>query len=78
MTKLVVDDRTSRTLRSAHETVELFDENGLPLGLFTPANQNTLYQQIQIPYSAEELAQLATQSGGRPLAEIIADLEKRQ
>jgi hypothetical protein len=35
------------------------------------------YRDIEIPFTTEELKRFASELGGRPLAEILADLEKR-
>ena len=35
------------------------------------------YRAIEVPYSDEEIRRLKDQKGGRTLAEIFADLEKR-
>jgi hypothetical protein len=75
MTRIVVESPTSELLRQVEAQVELFDEYGLPLGVFTPVDEKELYRHVEIPYTQEELRRLAQQTG-RTLAEILADLEK--
>ncbi len=77
MTKMVIDASTSEALRKVDAQIELFDEYGLPLGIFTPVDKKDLYRYVEVPYTEEELRRLAEQKGGRTLAEILADLEKR-
>jgi hypothetical protein len=78
MTRIVVESPTSQALREVKAPVELFDEYGLPLGVFTPVDNKELYRHVEIPYTTEELKRLAEQEGGRTLKEILADLEKGQ
>lgn len=73
MTKIIVDATTLARLRSIRETVQLCDESGLPLGNFTPVLASNREPQI----SEEELTRRLQQGGGRPLADILADLERR-
>jgi len=78
MAKVIVESPVSATLRHVESQVDLFDEYGLPLGVFIPVDKKELYRHVEIPYTAEELKRLAQQEGGRPLAEILADLEKQK
>jgi hypothetical protein len=77
MAKIIVDPTTSALLRWVEESVELFDEEGRQLGTFTPVEKECLYRDLETPCSVEELRRRAKQGGGRTLAEIMADLEKR-
>ncbi len=77
MSGLPLDPMVSNQLRKIKEPVELLDEDGLPLGTFTPIDQQALYRAIETPYSDEEIRRLKEQEGGRSLAEIFADLEGR-
>src|SRR5262249_31346221 len=76
MSGLTLDPTALNQLRKIKEPVELLDEDGLPLGTFTPVDKKDLYRAIVVPYSDEEILRLKKQEGGRTLAEIIADLEK--
>lgn len=77
MAGLPLDPTVSNQLRKLKEPVELLDEDGLPLGTFTPIDKKDLYRAVEIPYSDEEIRRLKEQKGGRTLAEIFADLEGR-
>jgi hypothetical protein len=77
MTKLTLSADAAEKLRQVDQRVEVFDEAGNSLGHFTPSGVCSIYDNVQIPFSLEELRRFASEPGGRPLAEIIADLEKR-
>ena len=77
MAKIVVNEATAALLRWVKEPVELFDEKGLLLGTFTPIDKKTLYRELEIPLTDEEIRHRAEQKGGRTLPEILTDLEKR-
>ena len=78
MTQIVADAQLSQRLRNAKAPVTVVDENGHMLGVFDP-----LYvappgiAAARSPHTVEELKELRNQVGGRPLAEILRDLEKR-
>ena len=57
--------------------VELFDEEGCRLGTFTPLDKKSLYRDVEIPFTEEELRRFEEEEGGHTLAEILADLEKQ-
>jgi hypothetical protein len=73
MTKIVLDKRTRDQLRDLKEPLEFVDESGHSLGLFTP---NVDPKRLQPQISADEIAARLAKGGGRPLAEILGDLEK--
>ncbi len=77
MSSMTLDATAADRLRTVKEPIELFDHHGLPLGTFTPVDQRELYRKIDVPYTDEEIGRLGDQQGGRTLAEILADLEKR-
>jgi hypothetical protein len=77
MSRKILDSTMSDQLRQIKEPVELFDPHGLPLGTFTPVDEKSLYRQIEVPFTTEELKRFASEPGGRTLAEILADLEKQ-
>ena len=77
MPGFTLDPKTSNQLRTIEEPIELLDEDGLPLGTFTPVDKKAFYHAVEVPYSDEEIRQLKEQEGGRTLSEIFADLEKR-
>jgi hypothetical protein len=59
-------------LKTAPSALELCDPNGMVVGLFTPVKK----AKIAVPFSEEEIERSKKEVGGRPLAEILADLEK--
>jgi hypothetical protein len=77
MSGLTLDAASSERLRTVREPIELFDDQGLPLGTFTPAAEKPAARGIEAPYTDEEIRRLKDQQGGRTLAEILADLEGR-
>ena len=77
MTKLMLSGDTAEKLRQVGQRVEVVDEGGNPLGHFTPTGVSTIYDDVRIPFSLEELNRFASEPGGRTLAEIMADLEKQ-
>jgi hypothetical protein len=77
MSKIIVDSTTSALLRWVKEPVELFDEEGCRLGMFTPVDKKSLYRDVEIPFTEEELQRFAEEEGGRTLAEILTDLDKQ-
>jgi hypothetical protein len=77
MSGMTLDATSSDRLRTVKEPIELFDHQGLPLGTFTPFDRQGLDRKVEVPYTDEEIRRLKDQQGGRTLAEILADLEKR-
>jgi hypothetical protein len=77
MSGMTLDAASSERLRSVNEPIELYDHRGLPLGTFTPVAREDLQRRSEVPYTDEEIRRLKDQKGGRTLAEILADLEKR-
>jgi hypothetical protein len=77
MPELTLDPTTSKLLRQFKEPIELRDSRGLPLGTFTPVDEKRMDRDIEVPFTTEELKRFASESGGRTLAEILADLEKQ-
>lgn len=74
MTRIVIDRRTRAQLNDLQEPLQFIDESGQPLGLFTPtASATVLKPQI----SEDEIQKRLAQGGGRPLADILRDLEAR-
>jgi hypothetical protein len=59
------------------ERVAVYDASGRTLGYFTPSASPSLYEGVEIPISDAELERISNEGGGRTLAEILADLEKR-
>ncbi len=72
MTRILLDAKLARQLKTSSESMELCDPDGDVVGHFTPVKK----PKIAIPFSEEELKRSKQKSGGRPLADILADLEK--
>jgi hypothetical protein len=73
MTRLTLDADTLSKLRHLTEPMEVYDESGRHLGYITPSP----YRTVEVPFTEEELDRREQEPGGRALAEILADLEKR-
>lgn len=74
VTKVILDPHTRAQLHDMKETLQFVDESGRLLGIFTPNTDPTL---LEPRISQEEIQQRLNQGGGRPLADILRDLEKR-
>jgi hypothetical protein len=77
MSEVIVDSVTVNKLREFNECVEIRDEAGELIGYFTPRVDRRLYESVEVPISEEELHRRDQKRGGRTLAEILADLERR-
>lgn len=77
MGRLVVDASFQAKLQNLKEQVELCDEQGRVLGRFLPFADLASYTDLEPQVSEEELDRREREEGGRSLAEILADLEKR-
>lgn len=73
MIRIVVDESVKTQFLRADEPCEVFDVAGNKLGSFTPD-----YVGYECPYSEEELQEAEQEGGGRPLREILADLESQK
>jgi hypothetical protein len=78
MTKFVVDDALGTKLKSLEGLVEVCDEAGHTIGVFQPIlSASDLGERGRCPIPDEEIERRRQERGGRPLADILADLEKR-
>jgi hypothetical protein len=77
MTRVTIDADVLAKLKSIGDVAELCDEAGRVVGLFTPMADRSLYKQVEPPVSEEELDRIEKEGGGRPLREILDDLEKK-
>jgi hypothetical protein len=77
MTQIVVDAVTRDQLCGLNHPAELLDKDGRVLGRFLPAADLAEWEPLEPQVGEEELGQRSRQSGGRPLSEILSDLEKR-
>jgi len=73
MNQIIVDESAKKQLLRADEPCEVVDSAGNKLGHFTPQ-----FMGYECPYSAEELRQAELEEDGRPLEDILADLDGRK
>lgn len=71
MTRIVLDAKLAQQLKHT-SAAELCDPTGEVVGHFMPAKKPS----ISIPFTEEEIRASKQKTGGRPLADILADLEK--
>jgi hypothetical protein len=77
MTQVPMDERLSERLRAATTTVEVVDASGRVCGVYTPTRKHVPPPGYSVPFSDEELAELRKHKTGRPLADIMRDLQKK-
>jgi hypothetical protein len=73
MNVVIHDAATVKQLIQAEKALWLTDCNGKVLGQFVPRDPVPW----EPPITEEELERLKAEDGGRPLSEILADLEKK-
>jgi hypothetical protein len=79
MAHVVLDAVTAKQFGAHCGLVEVRDEAGKVIGWFTPsANTSALPAHLLPQISQEEIERRSREKGGRTLAEIMADLEKRK
>jgi hypothetical protein len=71
MNRIIVDSVTKAKLASVREKSELCDDSGYILGHFIPLDPR------EPRITPEEIDRRQRAGGGRSLAEILADLEKK-
>jgi hypothetical protein len=72
MDKLTVDPSMGAKLADLQQSVEICDAAGNTLGWFRPLGDNQYY----VPAFTKEELREAEKEEGRPLSEILADLER--
>ena len=77
MTRVLIDGEMLAKLSHLDRPVELCDEAGVLVGVFTPAVPRSVYRGADSPASEAELARSETEPA-RPLAEILRDFESRK
>lgn len=77
MNRVVVDPVTLAKLRDVWQTLELCDKDGQVVGRFIPIVDRSKCADLEPQVSEEELDRRERAGEGRPLADILADLEKR-
>jgi hypothetical protein len=77
MKSIVVDEAVSTQLRQTNHTIDVCDGKGVLLGRFVPALDADAKARTQPSISEEDLDRRERAGGGRPLAHILADLDRR-
>lgn len=81
MSSVVLDPQILERLRQAGGRVEIRSPAGQTVGYFTPCAAPTAggspSGSPEVPFTDEELDRFEKEPGGRPLAEILRDLEAR-
>ncbi|MGH7169626.1 MAG: hypothetical protein ACRELF_03830 [Gemmataceae bacterium] len=77
MNRVIVDPDTRTKLANARQTLELCDDSGRVLGHFLPIEDHDADSGREPRISDVEIARRLRCGGGRSLAEILADLEKK-
>jgi hypothetical protein len=75
MTQITIDASTVAKLKDVREMAELRDEKGRIVGHFLPGPPRDANGNIIIPISDEEIERRSQQQGGRPLKDILRDLD---
>jgi hypothetical protein len=76
MEQLFIDPAALGPLASLSHGVQVCDPGGRPLGWFIPASEEEEYVGYECPLTKEQLDEIAKAGGGRPLADILRDLER--
>lgn len=77
MNQITFDDSLSRQVSGLAEPCIVVNQAGKKIGYFTPEVPAAIYEKVKASISLEELKRRSQMEGGRTLAEIMADLEKR-
>ncbi len=81
MSSVVLDSKSLEKLRQGEGRVEIRDEAGQLAGYFIPPDDRSLkaslYREVEVPFTEEDLDRFEQEPGGRSLDEILKDLEKR-
>ena len=77
MNRVVVDPATLAKLRDVRQALELCDETGRVVGHVVPTVEHSQYAELEPRISEDELDRRERIRGGRSLADILTDLEKR-
>ena len=78
MVRVTVDQAFCAKLGGLDLPVELCDEQGRVVGHFIPEQNRSAYEGTEPPISDEELERRFREESGRPLSDILHDLEGRQ
>jgi hypothetical protein len=76
MEKLVVDSQTLARLGQLRVQTEICDESGRLLGRFFPVTERTLYDEIEMDISEEELDRRSKETEVYSTPEVLRHLER--
>lgn len=77
MVSIIVDDDLRAKLGDLRAPVTLKDASGRVLAYLTPAEDRSIYDELDPGISDEEISRRSAAGGGKPLSEILADFEQR-
>jgi len=75
MSRLLLDASLADNLRKAFDVVEIVDEAGRVLGVYTPILKHVPPPGFKFPITDEELERRKQEKTGRSLDEILQDLK---
>lgn len=78
MSRLTVDSATLAKLRELSQPVEVCDQNGQIVGQFVPYPCPLAADALELDIPQEELDRRAASFQGRPLADLVAEWERRR
>ena len=78
MGRVTIDRAFRSKLGNLDSPLEFCDEEGRVLGRFIPEQDRSRYAGAKSPNSNEELDRRLREESGRPLEEILRDLEAQQ
>jgi hypothetical protein len=78
MSTLVLDQPTiEKLMMIVGDSAEIRDQKGVLWGYFKPVISSATVDQYECPVSEEELDRRETEGGGRPLTDILKELDSR-
>ncbi|MCO6458965.1 MAG: hypothetical protein J5I93_26965 [Pirellulaceae bacterium] len=78
MVRITIDQAFCSKLGNSEEPLELCDETGRVVGHFIPVQDRAVYQGVESPAGDDELDRRCRDEAGRPLVDILRDLEQQQ
>ena len=78
MTSITLDQTIISQLTTGLDVVEVKDESGRVVGFFQPVFGPETIEGYDCPVSQEEIDRRSREFTGRPLEDILFDLQKRQ
>jgi hypothetical protein len=77
MSRLLLDASLAENLLTVSDAVEIVDNEGRVLGVYTPVFRHVPPPGFVFPFSDEEMARSRLQTTGRSLDEILRDLKQK-